>query len=79
VNIKKIRENFVLALQIHPASPIVAASVPSLHAAPIIIAVAQFYWRYIVRTALPIDPELAYNFYSTDWKRKYGKTKMKSK
>jgi hypothetical protein len=37
------------------------------------------YWRYVARTASPIDPELAYNFYSTDRKRKYGKTKMKSK
>jgi hypothetical protein len=27
-NIKKIRENFVLALQIRPASPIGAASIP---------------------------------------------------
>jgi hypothetical protein len=31
------------------------------------------------RTASPIDPELAYNFANTDWKRKYGKTKIKSK
>jgi hypothetical protein len=61
------------------ASPIGA----ECHAAPKIIVVSailrQFYWRYIARTASPIDPELAYNFNSTDWKWKYGKTKMKSK
>ncbi len=37
------------------------------------------YWRYAARTASPNDPELAYNLGSTDRKRKYGKTKMKSK
>jgi hypothetical protein len=41
--------------------------------------IAPIYWRYVARTASPIDPEIAYNFNSTDWKRKYGKTKMKSK
>ncbi len=69
-NIKKIRENFVLALRICPASPISA----ECHAAPINLAVAaiqhHFYQRYIARTASPIDPELTYNFYSTDRKRK---------
>jgi hypothetical protein len=63
----------------YPASPISA----ECHAAPIIIAVSaikrQFYWRYVARTTSPFDPELAYNFNSTDRKRKYGKTKMKSK
>jgi hypothetical protein len=37
------------------------------------------YWRYVARSASLIFPELAYKFGSTDWKRKYGKTKMKSK
>ncbi len=57
-NIKKIRENFVLALRIRPASPISA----ECHSAPINLAVAailcQFYWRYVARTASPIDPKL---------------------
>ncbi len=62
-----------------PASPISA----ECNAAPTIIAMTaiqrQFYWRYVARTASPIDPELSYNLDSTDRKWKYGKTKMKSK
>jgi hypothetical protein len=32
-------------------------------------------WRYITRIASPIDPELAYNYGSTEWKQKKGKNK----
>ncbi len=71
-NIKKICENFVLALQIRPASPIGAASAP-----PLCLLAPNA--THVTRTASPIDPELAYNLGSTDQKRKYGKTKMKSK
>ncbi len=62
-----------------PASPISAES----YAAVIILAVAaiwrQFYCRFVARTASPILAEQTYNLGSTDWKRKYGKTKIKSK
>ncbi len=39
----------------------------------------QYSWRHVAHSALPIYPELAYNLGSTDWKRNYGKNKMKAK
>ncbi len=78
----------LLALRIRPASPIGAASDPrfaykgrmsrSANNSSFGSYIAPIYWRYVACTALPIDPELAYNLDSTDRKRKYGKTKTKS-
>jgi hypothetical protein len=82
--IKKIRENFLLALQIRRASPIGAAKAlhfafkqrerrsTSKHSIQ-----RQYSWRYVARSASLICPERAYKCGSTDWKWKYGKNKMK--
>jgi hypothetical protein len=70
----------------HLASPMGAESAPRFaykcmaqRNAIIISCAVQYYWRYVAHTASPIFPELAYNLGSIDGKRKYGKTKMKSK
>jgi hypothetical protein len=78
--IKKISEINLLGLQMRITSPKGAESAHRFaYKRRAQRSAIQYYWRYVARTTLPIFPELAYNLGSTDRKRKYGKTKMKSK
>jgi hypothetical protein len=67
-------------LQICPASPIGAVSVPcfafkgwmprSANNISCGCYIAPYYWHYVANTASPIPPKLAYNLGSTDQKQK---------
>jgi hypothetical protein len=82
--IKKFCENFLLALQIHRASPIGAAKAPRFtfkrrerRSANNAFYIMPIQWRYVTCSASLICPELTYQFGSTERKQKYGKNKMK--
>jgi hypothetical protein len=81
--IKKIRENFFFVLQICPALPVGAASVPRFaykrrlsHCTNGIHCGCRIA-RYVARTASPI-PELANNLGHPDRKQKKGINKMET-